>query len=88
MDLATRLAQFIEESAQLESFRPPQTGIVLWRPCKPAAFEIILRRLPPGSVSTTAIGGERWLRCVAANPNADIDLLTTAIAHAVDSEAP
>jgi L-2,4-diaminobutyrate decarboxylase len=87
MDLAMRLAQFIEESAQLELFRPPQTGIVLWRPRELAAFDTILRRLPLGSASTTAIGGGRWLRCVAANPNADIDLLTTAIAHAVNSEA-
>jgi L-2,4-diaminobutyrate decarboxylase len=82
MALAARLAQFVQESAQLELFRPPQTGIVLWRPRQLAAFEHTVQSLPPGSVSTTSIGGERWLRCVAANPNADLDLLTAAIRQA------
>jgi L-2,4-diaminobutyrate decarboxylase len=82
MALAERLARFVQESAQLELFRPPQTGIVLWRPSQLAAFDRTVQSLPPGSVSTTSIGGERWLRCVAANPSADLDLLTAAIRQA------
>jgi hypothetical protein len=35
--------------------------------------------MPPGSCSVTNLGGERWLRNVAANPNFELDAFATAM---------
>ncbi len=83
MALAHQLSEFLTNDVRTELLVLPQTGVVVWRPIKPQQFEATLRRLPPDMVSTTRIAGERWLRCVAANPNVDIDLLTRSIFQAL-----
>jgi len=75
IDLAERLAAFVGEDARLVLFAAPRTGIVVWRPKDMEVFDNVLKRLPAGAASTTTMAGQRWLRNVAANPNADVDLL-------------
>jgi L-2,4-diaminobutyrate decarboxylase len=43
----------------------------------------VLQQLPAGAASTTTIAGQRWFRNVAANPNANIDLLIVEIQKAL-----
>ena len=42
------------------------------------------RALPPGTASLARLNGEPWLRQVAANPNASIDRIWSAIGAALD----
>jgi len=85
VELAGRFAQFVRDDARLELLAPPQTAIVAWRPRDAATFERIRQALPPGSTSTTTLGGEPWFRNVAANPNADVGLLAQAVRRALDA---
>ncbi|WP_199748450.1 pyridoxal-dependent decarboxylase [Candidimonas sp. SYP-B2681] len=86
MTLAEQLGEFLQNDMRTEILLPPQTGVVVWRPKDTQQFDLTLRRLPPGLVSTTRIAEERWFRCVAANPNADIHLLTHSILQALDQK--
>jgi L-2,4-diaminobutyrate decarboxylase len=78
MAFATRLAQFVEQEPRFNLLAPPQTGIVVWRPHDTATSEQIYTQLPAETVSVTKIAGERWFRCVAANPNVDFDRVADA----------
>jgi L-2,4-diaminobutyrate decarboxylase len=80
---ATQLAKFIEDESRLELLSPPQTAILVWRPRDIASFEQIHERLPAGMASIVIIEGERWFRCVAANPNVVLDQVTAAIRAAL-----
>jgi hypothetical protein len=41
--------------------------------------------LAPNVVLSATIGGELWLRCVAANPLADVDRITARLEAAMGS---
>jgi L-2,4-diaminobutyrate decarboxylase len=82
MDLADHLAAFIKGDPRLVLYAEPQTGIVVWRPSDTETFDKVLQQLPAGAASTTTIAGQRWFRNVAANPNANIDLLIAEIQKA------
>jgi L-2,4-diaminobutyrate decarboxylase len=78
---------FAEALAQMPGARlwgMPQTGIVVWRPNEVPA-EVVQSRLPVGMASLTTIGGERWLRNVSANPNADVQMVIEAVQRALRS---
>lgn len=79
MDLARRLRDFVAADERLELYAEPQTGIVVWRPKDENMFAQLLQQLPVGSTSTTSIAGVKWFRHVAANPNADMDMLMATI---------
>jgi L-2,4-diaminobutyrate decarboxylase len=79
MDLARCLRDFVAADERLELYAEPQTGIVVWRPKDKNLFGQVLQRLPVGSTSTTSIAGGKWFRNVAANPSADIGILTARI---------
>jgi L-2,4-diaminobutyrate decarboxylase len=83
MDLAEQLAAYVRSDARLVLLAEPQTGIVVWRPKDKGIFDALFNCLPKGSASTTTIAGERWFRNVAANPNADVDLLVSEIQQAL-----
>lgn len=85
VELAGCFAQFVRDDARLELLAPPQTAIVAWRPRDTTAFERIRQALPPGSTSTTTLGGEPWFRNVAANPNADVELIAQAVRRALEA---
>jgi L-2,4-diaminobutyrate decarboxylase len=81
--LAECVADFIRNDPRLILLAAPQSGIVVWRPAKSDTFDPVLDRLPKETASMTTIGGHRWIRMVAANPCADLDLTIDAIANAL-----
>jgi L-2,4-diaminobutyrate decarboxylase len=85
MALAYALAAFIAGDARLELLTEPQTGIVVWRPRNPVQVGEFYNHLTKGVASLTTLGGEAWLRNVAANPNANIEALISAIRSALDA---
>jgi L-2,4-diaminobutyrate decarboxylase len=73
------LRDFVAADERLALYAEPQTGIVVWRPKDENLFDQVLQQLPVGSTSTTSMAGVKWFRNVAANPNADIDMLIATI---------
>ena len=86
MEMAERLGRAIEADGRLLLFAPPETGVVVFRP-RAGDARTMYQWLPSGMCSTTAIGGQTWLRCVAANPLADMDRVIAAIRDAVSNES-
>jgi len=78
MAAAATLADALAESPKWQLFAKAETGVVLFRPSTEDC-EKAFARLPAGLASTTRIGGEIWLRSVAANPNVDIAAVVEAI---------
>ena len=85
MAIASRLAEIISETEDLELWREPATGIVNWR-SRNAPPERIRERLRRAWVSTAIIGTETWLRSVAVNPHADPDLVVEEVRRAADGD--
>ncbi|MFZ6742796.1 pyridoxal phosphate-dependent decarboxylase family protein [Undibacterium sp. JH2W] len=84
MELANRFADFVANDSRIELLCPPQTGIVVWRPYDIESINRLYDRLPVGSTSQTTIGGQRWLRNVASNPNADVDTIINSVLQALE----
>ncbi|MEO8896274.1 MAG: pyridoxal-dependent decarboxylase [Rhizomicrobium sp.] len=82
MTAAATLADVLAGNPQWLLFAEPETGVVLFRPAI-GNCDDAFARLPSGLASTTRIGSEAWLRCVAANPNVDIAAVTDAILKAI-----
>lgn len=74
MALAQGLADALEKDPRFVLFGPPQAGVVAFQPLG-EDIDSFSNRLPPNLVSMTAIAGDKWLRCVAANPTADLSLI-------------
>jgi L-2,4-diaminobutyrate decarboxylase len=87
MALAQCLCDFVANDMRLALYAQAQTGIVVWRPKDDRLFDRMLNQLPVGSTSTTTVSGGKWLRNVAANPNADIDLLIETIESVLSKDA-
>jgi len=85
VDIADEFAEFVRHDPRLLLLTAPQSGIVVWRPRDTKTFDKVLQALPSGSTSTTTLDGERWFRNVAANPNADIQLLVGEMRKAIAS---
>ena len=72
MDHAARLQAFIADHPDLEGFEDGGTGVIVFRP-RSHPIDAFRAGLPQGLASSAIIEGEAWLRCVCANPNADMD---------------
>lgn len=83
MALADELWQRLERHPGADLFGPQSSGVVLWRPAGHADPRAALAELPSGSTSVTKVDGADWLRNVAANPCAEIDILWPAIERAL-----
>jgi glutamate/tyrosine decarboxylase-like PLP-dependent enzyme len=68
---AQQLGEYIEMRSSFELFPDGGTGVVVFRPTGQGTDELHAK-LPPGLASITRIDGQTWLRCVFANPNADM----------------
>jgi len=82
MEMANQLAENLEGEEAIELLSFPKTGVTVFRPRKLDTDEIHAK-LPPGMFSICLIEDERWLRSVAANPLADIDLIVATIKETV-----
>ena len=82
MEMANQLAEYLQADEAIELLSMPKTGVTVFRP-KELDAEEMHARLPSGMFSICVIEDEHWLRSVAANPLADIDLIMAAIKEAV-----
>lgn len=74
---AKTLAQFLANHPSIELKQMPETGVINWRPHH-ADVEHILQALSATS-SRTKIGKDVWVRQVAANPSANVELVIAKI---------
>lgn len=82
MATANRLAACVHGHDDFELWGPNVSGVVAWKPNDVAA-DAVQRRMHGAFVSVTEIDGVRWLRSVAANPNADAELVFAAAVAAL-----
>lgn len=78
MAASEKFAAFVDDEPRLELLAHPQTGVIVWRPRGISVAEFGAA-LPASLASQTTVAGEPWLRCVAANPNADVDAIIQAV---------
>jgi glutamate/tyrosine decarboxylase-like PLP-dependent enzyme len=78
---ARRLRDFIASQPGLEAFSDGGTGVTVFRP-RSREVEGFRAALPQGLSSSATINGETWVRCVSANPNADVEMIIAAIEKA------
>ena len=78
MDNARRLQDFIAAHPDFELFPDGGTGVIVFRPTSHSVDEF-RAALPQGLASSANIDGDTWLRCVSANPNADIERIIASI---------
>ena len=83
LSMAERLADAVDRHPMFELWARPKTGITVFRPVE-EPVEKLLARLPTGMLSTGKVGGETWLRSVAANPLADIDAIVDALHNSLE----
>ena len=79
---AQHLARLISADARFEVWAPPTMGVLVWRPRHSSAAEV-RARMVGAWVSLTTIDGEAWLRCVAANPHAQPELVLQSAVEAL-----
>lgn len=84
MSQAAALAQLVSEHPDLEPFNAPSTGVLAWRAIGRDP-DRVQRNLRGAFVSLTTLDGERWLRSVTANPNADPELVVERVLAAARS---
>ena len=84
MSLAELLAKRLISLEAVEVLTLPKTGIVVFRPKRKDIHEVS-RQLSNGIISTCTIQGEKWFRAVAANPFANIDLISEKIEKSIES---
>ena len=82
MAAANKFAAFVSAEERLELLAPPETGVVVWRPRHKPVEDFSLA-LPTGLASTTTLAGAPWLRCVAANPNVNVNAVIDAVRSAI-----
>ena len=73
------LWQRLDAHPRAVCFARPAVGVLLWRPIDPGSLDEWIQRLPDGAASLAWMGGQRWLRHVAANPVVDSEGLWKAI---------
>lgn len=78
---AEMLAEYLKNDLRTELKQLPETGVLNWRPINNDADRMFVRL--GEIVSKTKIGGETWVRQVAANPNANIIKIWQKISNAV-----
>jgi len=82
MLMASKLANELNREDNLSLWAVPKTGVTVF--CHNSmSTEEFYERLPKGMLSTCIIENEKWLRSVAANPLADIELILSTIKKAI-----
>ena len=80
--MADLLAERLSASEEIELLCTPSTGVVVFRPLNQDT-QMFYEELPSGMFSTCVIREKKWLRAVAANPLADIDLIMENVSNAL-----
>lgn len=82
MLMASKLANELNSEDNISLWAIPKTGVTIFRH-NSLSTEEFYERLPKGMLSTCIIEDEKWLRSVAANPLADIELILSTIQKAI-----
>jgi L-2,4-diaminobutyrate decarboxylase len=85
MENARRLQDVIVSQPGLEAFPDGGTGVTVFRP-RSQDVEAFRASLPQGLSSSATINAETWVRCVSANPNANVELIIAAIGKATRTQ--
>ena len=83
MALAEELEERVRQDERLELRGASATGVVVWR-VKGVAPRAILPLLVESQVAAVTIDGEDWLRSVAINPMADVDVVVGDVLRAAE----
>jgi L-2,4-diaminobutyrate decarboxylase len=84
MAMSEKLYTALHADPRVQTLCEPAAGVVVWRPVQPSSFDTVQQGLPHKMTSTTVLRGERWFRQVAANPNAEVDLVLATIRTALE----
>lgn len=82
MAMADTLAKALSKEESLLLWAMPKTGVTVFRPLT-CSTEDFHSRLPEGMLSTCIVENKKWLRSVAANPVADVELIISTILKAI-----
>jgi L-2,4-diaminobutyrate decarboxylase len=82
MLMASKLANELNREDNFSLWATPKTGVTVFRH-NSMGTEELFERLPEGMLSTCIVENEKWLRSVAANPLADIELILSTIKKAI-----
>jgi glutamate/tyrosine decarboxylase-like PLP-dependent enzyme len=83
MLMAAKFFEKLNNKKGLAIWAIPKTGITVFRPLT-CRTEDLYKCLPEGMLSTCTLDDERWLRSVAANPQADIDEIFSRIDNEIN----
>jgi L-2,4-diaminobutyrate decarboxylase len=87
MTLSNRLFTFLSEQPNVKLYAPNTSGVILWNAEECIDAHAIIDQLPEGSASIARVDGSDWVRHVPANPNAAVEILTSAIEQVLDNAA-
>ena len=83
MSMAGILADKLKNKKGILIWSMPTTGITVFRSTK-YSTQYLHKKLPEGMFSKCVLEGETWLRSVAANPQADINEIISAIDYYIN----
>lgn len=83
METAEGLWQRLNGHPGVALYAPQVSGVVLWRPNDGRSAQAVREALSVALASLTTVDGKDWLRHVAANPNADLETIWSAIDRAL-----
>ena len=83
MKLSVKLWGELQEHPGVIVFNKPTTGVILWRLHSNNQTKELFSLLPGGSASFIDYKNHFWIRNVAANPLADVELLWENIQRAL-----
>jgi len=83
MLMANILAEKLKNKKEIVIWSMPITGITVFRSTK-YSTQYLLKKLPEGMFSKCVLEDETWLRSVAANPQADINEIISAIDYYIN----
>lgn len=78
-----RLAELLRRRDDVEVFRTPNTGVLLWRPLR-CSTDDVLEALGITIGSLGLVDGWRWVRMIAANPMLDVDRVAERVYEVLD----
>lgn len=84
MRLAEELEERVRTEDRLELRGSSATGVVVWR-VKGVSPRALVSQLETVQVAAVTIDGEDWLRSVAINPMADVDLVVSEVLRKAES---
>lgn len=77
------MAEALRQRDDVEVFKSPNTGVLLWRPLKCPTDEV-LEKLGPMTGGLGMVDGFRWVRMIAANPMLDVNQVLARINEVLD----